>query len=65
MSLARAEAQAMLRRAIDDREAELTDAWKASEDPEERERLHAKLRATVELEDLLEARYGPEPSTGE
>lgn len=62
MSSVRAEAQAMLARLLDERENELTDAWKASEDPAEREKLHAKLRATIELEDLLNARYGPDAS---
>jgi hypothetical protein len=45
-----------IKRAIDERVDELTDSWKAEQDPAKREELHAHARATIELEDYLNAR---------
>ena len=56
MTTAQRQAMAWIKRAIDERVDELTDAWKVAEDTAEREKLHAHARATIELEDYLSAR---------
>ena len=56
MTPAERQAAAWIKRAVAERTTELTDTWLASEDEAEREKLHAKARATIELEDYLSAR---------
>lgn len=53
---ARTLARAAIRKAVSERVTELTDAWLAADTTEEREELHSKARATIELEELLDAR---------
>lgn len=45
-----------IKRAISERLDELHEQWQTSDDAAERETLHAKTRATIELEDKLHAR---------
>ena len=56
MTAAQRQATEWIKRGVQERVDELTDAWLASEDKDERERLHATARATIELEDYLSAR---------
>lgn len=50
------QALAWVKRAVTERLAELHEQWQNSDDAVERETLHAKTRATIELEDKLSAR---------
>lgn len=49
-------AEQFIERAVTERIEELTDAWKASDDADEREKLHAETRALIGLEDKLSGR---------
>lgn len=53
---ARKLAETWVKEAVAEREAELTAAWKLAETVDDRERLHAQVRATIELGDTLDAR---------
>lgn len=50
------QAIAWIKQAITERIDELTEQWRASDDQVERELIHAKTKATIELEDKLSAR---------
>lgn len=56
MSQAQKQAVIWIRRAVSERVDDLTDRWLKSDDTTEREALHAKVTATIELEDYLSAR---------
>lgn len=56
MSATTKQAADWIKRGIAERITELQDAWLTEEDPAEREKLHARARATIELEDHLHAR---------
>lgn len=52
------QARKWINQAITETVDDLVEQWKASQDPAEREAIHAKVTATIELEDILDARIG-------
>lgn len=56
MTAAQKQALSWIKRGVSERIDELTEQWRASNDAAERELLHAKVQATIELEDKLSAR---------